>query len=146
MGNLHDLMLLVCLGGIVVTWLQLARAREVAVLEVRRLCERHELQLLDETVGMRALRLRRIDGQRLLERCYGFDVSVAGDDRSHGRLWMAAGRVTEVQLPTSRWFNTVGAVSAPDGPKEAAEPEARLTAPDNVVPLRPRPRLEQRGD
>lgn len=100
MGNLNDLFLLICLGTAVVIWLKLTRARELAVIEVRRQCQRHGLQLLDETVSLRALRLRRANAGRVIERGYGFEVSIDGDDRQPGRLWMRAGQLSSIMLPT----------------------------------------------
>ena len=66
--------------------MKLSRAREIAVVAARHHCELHGLQLLDETVGLRAWRVRRIDGRAHLERGYGFELSVDGDDRATGRL------------------------------------------------------------
>lgn len=131
MGNLHDLFLLVLLGAIITSWLKLSRAREIAVAEARRHCEQHSLQLLDETVGLRAMRVRRLRGQRTLERCYGFEVSIDGGDRESGRLWMSGQRVTELVLPTSRW--QLGSVAS-----AASAAETMTPATSNVVPLRPR--------
>jgi hypothetical protein len=127
MGNLHDLLLLVVLGAVIASWLKLSRAREIAVEEARRHCERNGLQLLDETVGLRALRLRRGKRGRMLERGYGFEVSVDGDDRESGRLWMNGRRVTELVLPTSHWL--LGATMPP--PQDPG-------SESNVVPFRPR--------
>lgn len=127
MGNLHDLLLLVVLGAVIASWLKLSRAREIAVEEARRHCERNGLQLLDETVGLRSLRLRRSEQGRVLERGYGFEVSVDGDDRESGRLWMSGRRVTELVLPTSHWL--LGA-DVP-APRETG-------SENNVVPFRPR--------
>lgn len=147
MGNLHDLMLLVILGGVVATWLQLSRAREIAVLEARRLCERHGLQLLDETVGLRRLRVRVIDDHRRVERCYGFEVSLEGDDRQNGRLWMAASRVTEVHLPTIHWQAGVATPVATSPSPGATDAPADGNAPasmGNVIPLHSRTHHDRR--
>lgn len=127
MGNLHDLLLLIVLGAVIASWLKLSRAREIAVEEARRHCERNGLQLLDETVGLRSLRLRRSEQGRVLERGYGFEVSVDGDDRESGRLWMSNRRVTELILPTSHWL-----LGADMPPAQSAGSES------NVVPFRPR--------
>ena len=96
--------------------------------EARRLCLQHGLQLLDETVGMRRLRLRRVNGLRRVERCYGFDVSIDGDDRQPGRLWMIGNAVTSVSLPTTD-----------AEPVESLSSTTQLAQlPDNVIPMRPR--------
>lgn len=141
MGNLHDLLLLLVLGAIVGSWMKLARARELAVAAARRHCELHGLQLLDETVGLKAIRLRLVGERRRLERGYAFEVSVDGDDRQPGRIWMQGRRVTGLSLPTAQWL--VGTNSS----EETLLPASQLHAfPDrrhpstegNVVPLRRR--------
>jgi hypothetical protein len=128
MSDLSSLLVLLALGGIVGLWLNLSVARERAVLEARRECRQHGLQLLDETVGLRGLRLRRINGLRMIERCYGFEVSIDGDDREPGRLWMIGHALTGLSLPTIELRAHEEAIGA------AALP----APPDNVVPIRPR--------
>lgn len=124
MSRFNDLFLLLALLGVVALWLKLSRARELATDEARRQCERHGLQLLDETVGLRSLRLRQLDGQRVVERSYSFEVSIDGNDREPGRLWLANGRLTGLSLPTIE-------TRIPDAGTRAA-------GSGNVVPLRPR--------
>ncbi len=100
MSDLSALLLLLVLGAIAGLWLKLSAARERAVREARRQCQLHGLQLLDETVGLHGLRLRRANGLRRIERCYGFEVSIDGHDRAPGRLWMIGDTFTSVSLPT----------------------------------------------
>ena len=71
------------------------------------------------------MRLRRYQGERALERCYGFEVSIEGDDRQQGRLWMVAGRLSGLSLP--------GPPLAPPSDELAALPPG-----SNVIPLRRR--------
>ncbi len=134
MSDLSNLLLLLLLGSAVGLWLKLSVARERAVHEARRLCLQHGLQLLDETVGMRAIRVRKANGLRRIERGYGFDVSIDGHDRQPGRLWMIGNSVTGVSLPTSD-ASTAESLSS-------TTHLAKLAA--NVVPLHPRPRGNQR--
>ncbi len=133
MSNLSDLLLLLVLGAIIGLWLKLSAARERAVQEARRQCEQHGLQLLDETVGMRGMRLRRVNGLRMIERCYGFEVSIDGHDREAGRLWMIGSSLTGVSLPTIELRS-----------REAAPDPAQSAPISNVVPLRPRSRADER--
>ncbi|MDQ6646750.1 MAG: DUF3301 domain-containing protein [Pseudomonadota bacterium] len=128
MSDLSNLLLLLVLVAVVGLWLKLSVARERATHEARRLCQQHELQLLDESVGLRRLRLRRVNGLRRIERCYAFDVSIDGKDRQPGRLWMIDTTVTSVSLPAT------GTTAAE--PIATTVPLARITG--NVVPLRPR--------
>lgn len=130
MSDLSNLLLLLALGAIVGLWLKLSVARERAVQEARQQCQKHGLQLLDETVGLRAVRLRRVNGLRMIERCYGFEVSIDGHDREPGRLWMIGSALSSLSLPTIELLPH----------EEVAARNALTTSSGNVVPLRPRPR------
>ncbi|MGY3039472.1 hypothetical protein ACVWWQ_001059 [Rhodanobacter sp. TND4EL1] len=128
MSDVFNLLFLLGLVAVVTSWLKLSAARERAVLEARRQCQQHGLQLLDETVGLRALRLRRHNGLRRIERCYGFEVSVDGHDRESCRLWVLGNTVIGVSLPVI--------ASLPH--EETASRTLTSVQVDNVVPLRPR--------
>lgn len=139
MSDLSNLLLLLVLAAIVGLWLRLSVARERAVREARRQCQQHGLQLLDETVGLRGLRLRRVNGLRRLERCYGFEVSIDGNDREPGRLWMLGDTMSSLSLPTIELLPPREANAGPI-PPGAALPASG----SNVVPLHPRPRTGDR--
>ncbi|MEO5829379.1 MAG: DUF3301 domain-containing protein [Rhodanobacter sp.] len=128
MSNLFDLFFLLALVAVVGLWLKLSSARERAVREARRQCQQHGLQLLDETVGLRAVRLRRVNGLHRIERCYGFEVSVEGHDREPCRLWMLGDVLSSVSLPTVERLPH----------EEAAERASGTIPPGNVLPFRPR--------
>lgn len=130
MGKFGDLFLLLLFGVLIGLWLKLIRARERAVDEARRQCERHGLQLLDESVSLRAMRLRRRHGELALERCYGFEVSVDGDDREPGRLWMRGDAMSGLSLPT------IERMLPEPTPADARHEPMPHPLPDNVVPLR----------
>lgn len=131
MSQVSDLIALTALAALAGAWLKFTRARERAVDEARRQCSQHGLQLLDETVGLRSLRWRRVDGRRQLELGYVFEVSAHGDDRLDGRLWMHGDRLAGLSLPKA------------DTPLPEAESH-RIGTPDNVIPLRARrPRVGQ---
>jgi len=100
MGDLATLLLLLVLFGLAGTWLALSRARDRAVQEARWRCQQHGLQLLDETVGLSGVRLRRFHDRRVLERRYSFEVSIDGNDREAGHLWMIGNVLTALILPT----------------------------------------------
>jgi hypothetical protein len=120
MGDYFDLFLLLALAAAIGLWLKLSLARETAIAEVRRQCDQHGLQLLDETVGLRGIRLRQHHGARVLERCYGFEVSVDGEDRQPARIWMNADGPSGVSLPP-------GAITTAGSSVEATT--------SNVIPL-----------
>ncbi|WP_243041734.1 DUF3301 domain-containing protein [Dyella sedimenti] len=127
MSELPDLILLLALLAIIGAWLKLTRGREQAIHEARQQCRQHGLQLLDESVGLRSLRLHRQRRQWLLERCYGFEVSIDGNDREPGRLWLVGRTLTGLSLPTIQSH-------VPGLMADHASP----TDESNVVPLRPR--------
>lgn len=136
MTDLVDPLLLVALLVVIGLWLKLSRARELATAEARRQCKRYGLQLLDETVGLGGLRLRRLNGQRMLERRYDFEVSIDGDDREPGRLWVVGDTLTELRLPTiAMRLETPAHETATAGTPDPALPSPTAS---NVVPLRPR--------
>ena len=134
MSDLSNLLLLLLLGVVIALWLKLSVARERAIKEARQQCQQHGLQLLDETVGLRGVRLRRVNGLRLIERCYGFEVSIDGDDREPGRLWMIGNALTGLSLPTIELVPRESIV----GSTHAATPGS------NVVPLHPHGRMDDR--
>jgi hypothetical protein len=117
MSDFSNLLLLLGSGAMIGCWLKLSGARDRAVREARRQCELHGLQLLDETVGLRSLRLCRANGLRRLERCYGFEVSIDGHDRAPGRLWMVGDALSRLSLPTIELLH-------PDDRADAAMPPA----------------------
>lgn len=81
-------------------WQNALRARERARELARGLCARAGLQLLDETVAVRRVRLRRVPGEGLrLERCYGFEVSRDGADRRCGSLNLLDDEMVSWDLP-----------------------------------------------
>jgi hypothetical protein len=85
----------------IASWYRLTRAREVAVRAAAALCKRNGLQLLDQSVGLRSIRLQGVDGVRRLERCYVFEVSEDSQSRELARLWMAGSDVVSFSLPMS---------------------------------------------
>ncbi|WP_430388258.1 DUF3301 domain-containing protein [Dyella sp. 20L07] len=127
MSDIPDLILLLALLAIIGLWLKLSRAREQATREAREQCRQHGLQLLDESVGLRSVRMRRVNGRLLLERCYTFEVSIDGNDREPGRIWLIDRSLTGLSLPTIQSH-------VPGLKDEHVIPPAE----DNVVPLRPR--------
>jgi hypothetical protein len=131
MSDLSDLLLLTALLAVIGLWLKLTRAREMATDEARLQCRQHGLQLLDESVGLRGVRVFRQNGRLMMERCYSFEVSIDGNDREPGRLWLIGRTLTGVSLPTIQSH-------IPGLREDHAPPPPQ----DNVVQLRPRLRKD----
>lgn len=141
MSNLDELLVLLGLAALVGFWLKQSGARERATRVARSQCEHYGLQLLDETVGLHAWRLRRRDGRLGLERGYGFEVSIDGADRNTGMLWMHAGTLVELRLPTVVLATTPSEPGAGHDGEAITLPPAIALPPvtrDNIIPLHPR--------
>jgi Protein of unknown function (DUF3301) len=91
-------------------WQSALRARERARQFAHTLCAQANLQLLDQTVSLQRLRMRRGDDGRLhLLRRYRFELSTNGSDRHHGSLDVMQDRLVAHSLPmlASDSFDTV---------------------------------------
>lgn len=96
---MQSLLLLIVIGALSWFWLQSLRARELAVRVAQDLCRRQDLQLLDATVSLNALRLRRTPrGHVALHRTYQFEYSSDGEQRQYGFVLLLGMRVESAGL------------------------------------------------
>ena len=73
--------------------------RELALKLARRHCEKLEIELLDEYVALRGLRLRRDQrGHLRLARDYGFEFTVNGDQRLSGCISLFGRQLGKIEL------------------------------------------------
>lgn len=75
------------------------RQHDHALHAAMKVCAAQGVQLLDHSVGLCALKLRRHEGHLVLERHYAFEVSLDGSDRHHGVLWLRRGQLAGVSAP-----------------------------------------------
>ncbi|MGY8869637.1 MAG: DUF3301 domain-containing protein [Pseudomonadales bacterium] len=84
-------------------WWSAQQVREIALNAARKRCKEMSLQLLDESVSLRALWLKRDDnGQLRVWRRYIFEFSSTGEDRYQGKVIMLSLRITHVELEPHR--------------------------------------------
>ena len=114
LGTWLLLALLVCA---VWAWMDALTARERAVRFGQELCRDAGVQLLDQSVALRRIRVERVNGLPTLIRRYGFEISMDGSDRHRGHLDLRGG-------------HELGAWSLPHKANLRAVPVS------NVVPLR----------
>ncbi len=89
---------LIILGAISLLWLDGARARELATGIAKETCRRRGFQLLDQTVSLSRMALRRTaDGLRF-RRMFRFDYSVEGVGRRTGHILLLGVRLESVDL------------------------------------------------
>lgn len=94
-----DIAILILLAGVTWAWYDSFRAREAGLKAVRAACAAEGLQLLDDTIALSRLRLRRDERGRLaLARVYGFEYSDTGDNRRRGSVHLLGDRVGLMNL------------------------------------------------
>lgn len=103
MIELSDLFWLLALGAIAAYWWHAHAVRETALQITRRRCRELGVQLLDETVALRGLWLRRgDDGVLHWWRSYLFEFTATGDDRYPGSVEMLGRRAIALELAPHR--------------------------------------------
>jgi hypothetical protein len=93
-------------------WLSTMASRDAACSLVARYCEENKLQLLDQTVALRRVSLRRkSNGNLSFVRVFRFDYSDNGFRRRDGMIWMLASRPLQisVQIADREVLETLGA-------------------------------------
>lgn len=99
MLSLADLSLLMLCAAFA-TWVWRGHGiRELALKLARRHCARLDIELLDENVALRGLRLRRDSrGHLRLAREYDFEFTVTGDQRLAGCITLFGRQLGKVEL------------------------------------------------
>ena len=92
-------LLLGLLVGVGWFWSDSLRKRELALAAARRVCEQAGVQLLDDTVALHRMSLRKDGDMRSrLYREFTFEYSTAGDDRHPGRVYLLGEATLGVSL------------------------------------------------
>ena len=93
------LMLLILIGLIAWFWQDSLRARERAREASKRMCRQYNVQLLDDTVALDRLRVRRLESGRLaFERRYLFEFTTNGAERLSGVVMMTGIKIEVLAL------------------------------------------------
>jgi Protein of unknown function (DUF3301) len=92
-------LLLLALACTVWLWMDALGARERAIRYGRELCRSAGVQLLDQTVSLKRIRIARVDGLPTLVRRYGFEISLDGRDRHRGHLELKGYHLGAWSLP-----------------------------------------------
>src|SRR5687767_14855685 len=91
---LPEILGIALLAAIAWLWLDSLKVREAAVRAAREICRAEGLLLLDDTVSISGIRLRRgEDGSVRLQRSYDFEFSDTGNNRLKGDLVMLGHRL-----------------------------------------------------
>lgn len=92
------LILLVILGVLMWFWQNTLFVRELALRAALDVCLSQHLQLLDATVTLQRVVLRRSAGRLLMQRTFQFSYSNDGDDRNTGFVIVIGNQVEQVGL------------------------------------------------
>lgn len=99
------ILLLLALGLIIWFWQDCLRARESAYKASALTCQQCGVQLLDDTVALEKLTLRRVrPGLLQTERIYRFEFTETGSTRHLGRLIMLGQRVEVMHMENRDLF------------------------------------------
>ena len=96
---MNSLFLLAVLAVIVWLWYDALRYREFTIQQCRKICNEMEFQLLDQTVALASLSLRRDPDNRLrLLRRYNFEISPDGTGRNNGYIVISGYRIVHIEF------------------------------------------------
>ena len=96
---MSELLLMVLLGGLLWFWQDSLRAREQAKVASLNACRRDGVQLLDDTVALEKIGVRRDSSGRLsLERVYTFEFTDTDTVRRPGIVVMLGHRIQVLSL------------------------------------------------
>lgn len=100
---MNGLVLLLLISALIWFWLNSRRAHEFGVGLCRHLCEKNSVILLDETVILDKLKLRRnASGRIVFERTYRFEYSDDIALRQHGELVIVGLEPVEISIGGQR--------------------------------------------
>ncbi|MGH1372169.1 MAG: DUF3301 domain-containing protein [Cellvibrionaceae bacterium] len=101
--TIYDLMIAFGVGCIGLLIWQNAGFRDRAIALAKQHCEQMNVQLLDDTISLMKLRLKKDRrGNFAVSRSYEFEFSSDGDRRYHGKLTLHGIRLDHVELEPHR--------------------------------------------
>ena len=104
MFNLVDLLLLSILFLAVTYWWNDRGVKQIALLACQRHCQNMDVQMLDQSIQLERLKLRRNQqGTLCFQRYFVFEFSTAGDRRYKGRAKLIGKRVVTIELEPHRF-------------------------------------------
>ena len=103
MYSLFELSLFFVFIAAVVVFYTAVKVRELALNAALRHCKRLNLQLLDQTVALKAVWFKRDkQGSIRFWRSYKFEFSSMGDERYHGLVVMLGRKIDKIELQPYR--------------------------------------------
>jgi hypothetical protein len=101
--ELQDLFWLSLIAFMCLHWWQAQKVKETALRATRKRCDELDVQLLDDSVGLRAIWLRRDSrGSLRYWRSYQFEFTATGENRYRGRVVTLGQQVLSIELDAHR--------------------------------------------
>lgn len=102
-AHLINLLLFGMFAAALSLWWNTLGVKPIALRAAQRHCEEMGVQLLDESIVLRKIRLKR-DGQGAMRgwRSFSFEFSTTGDIRYRGKVELLGKRVINIQLEPHR--------------------------------------------
>ncbi|MDE1464461.1 DUF3301 domain-containing protein [Spartinivicinus poritis] len=92
------LLIIICIAAALLWW-DAVKAKELAKQAVARTCKSMQLQLLDDTVALNWLKLKRnSQGQVVFARSYQFEFSLNGAERYKGAVQLLGYKIQQMQI------------------------------------------------
>lgn len=90
---------LLILAAVLYFWFDSMNTREIAIRIAKQACLKNEVQLLDQTVALKHLKLARSpQGRLIFQRIYVFEYTADGNERYTGRTIMLGMKVQRTLL------------------------------------------------
>ena len=90
---------LLSIAAVAMWWYHVLRLRERAVAHARDLCERHGMQLLDDSVALHRLHVDWRHRPPRVTREYRFDTSLGGNDRRTASIALLGDHIVSASVP-----------------------------------------------
>ena len=102
--NLMTLSIVFAIGFGAWYWWRALGTKELALQAARRACERADVDLLDQSVCLSGLGIKRdSEGRPRLRRTFSFDFTATGDGRYRGRIVLLGQRTESVHFEPHRF-------------------------------------------
>ena len=97
---MESIILIFLFGTVIWFWFDTLHSLDRAKILCKQACEQYKLQLLDDTIVLTRVRLKRnSQGQVKIQRAYSFEFSDTGNNRQLGFLLMLGTTLEILELP-----------------------------------------------
>jgi len=103
MEFLFKVVLLVSAAAAALYYFSSIRVRELAIMAAQKHCQTLGVQLLDQSVSLKKVRLtKNTTGNLTIGRTYHFEFTSTGEERYHGNISMQSNRAVTINLQPHR--------------------------------------------